>query len=286
MKRALLTHELGSIWHIGGQQEGKIWEFTQRDSAKWRDSRSHSSPDVGQWKETAVSHVQWLRWSLFRPLDSLAKTTRYIRVGARGSSDAYKERTEAKRKSLCCEKVSCRLICLSLPSPPLSWHPVAVCSDQWSRDRSPLLRAASPLQTLRQMTRCSTDGVAHGIICMRVHTHSLPRTQTPYVHAHLHTEIYTSSWDVLTFPLGLPEMSSPPAAANSPFQPLTLPGAGAVRWSTNDLCAFRLSRLLQSVHPSHISHCLCNYIPPHLLHGLSFWLHLCVQSSPSVPAPV
>lgn len=172
-----------------------------------------------------------------------------------------KERTEAKRKSLCCGKVSCRLICLSLPSPPLSWHPVAVCSDQWSRDRSPLLRAASPLQTLRQMTRCSTDGVAHGIICMRVHTHSLPRTQTPYVHAHLHTEIYTSSWDVLTFPLGLPEMSSPPAAANSPFQPLTLPGAGAVRWSTNDLCAFRLSRLLQSVHPSHISHCLCNYIP-------------------------
>lgn len=181
-----------------------------------------------------------------------------------------KERTEAKRKSLCCEKVSCRLICLSLPSPPLSWHPVAVCSDQWSRDRSPLLRAASPLQTLRQMTRCSTDGVAHGIICMRVHTHSLPRTQTPYVHAHLHTEIYTSSRDVLTFPLGLPEMSSPPAAANSPFQPLTLPGAGAVRWSTNDLCAFHLSRLLQSVHPSHISHCLCNYIPPHLLHGLSF----------------
>lgn len=100
MKRALLTHELGSIWHIGGQQEGTIGEFTQRDSAKWRDSRSHSSPDVGQWKETAVSHVQWLRWSLFRPLDSLAKTTRYIRVGARGSSDAYKRKNRGKEKKL------------------------------------------------------------------------------------------------------------------------------------------------------------------------------------------
>lgn len=95
------------------------------------------------------------------------------------------------------------------------------------------------------------------------YTHTLTPSHTDAVRArtHLHTEIYTSSWDVLTFPLGLPEMSSPPAAANSPFQPLTLPGAGAVRWSTNDLCAFRLSRLIQSVHPSHISHCLCNYIP-------------------------
>lgn len=103
-----------------------------------------------------------------------------------------KERTEAKRKSLCCGKVSCRLICLSLPSPPLSWHPVAVCSDQWSRDRSPLLRAASPLQTLRQMTRCSTDGVAHGIICMRVHTHTLTPSHTDAVRARTlaHRDIY------------------------------------------------------------------------------------------------
>lgn len=174
-----------------------------------------------------------------------------------------KNRSKEKKKK-CSEKVSCHLICLSLPSPPLSWHPVAVCSDQWSRDRSLLLRAASPLQTLRQMTRCSTDAVARRIYMhasTHTHSHTPSRTHTLYMHTRLHTEIYTSSWDVLTFPLGLPEMSSLPAAANSPFQPLTLPGAGAVRWSANDLCASVCPAFSNPSIPSHISHCLYNYIP-------------------------
>lgn len=56
---------------------------------------------------------------------------------------------DEKRIASCVGKISCHLICLSLASPPLSWHPVALCSDLWSRDRSLILRAASPLQTLR-----------------------------------------------------------------------------------------------------------------------------------------
>ncbi len=56
-------------------------------------------------------------------------------------------------------------------------------------------------------------------------------------HTHTYTQIYMSAWDVLTCPLGLSDMSSPPVAANSPFQPLTPPEAAALQWSTNDLSA-------------------------------------------------
>lgn len=42
--------------------------------------------------------------------------------------------------------------------PPLSWQLVAMHSDLWSSDRTLILRAASPLQVLRQMTRYGAGG--------------------------------------------------------------------------------------------------------------------------------
>lgn len=40
----------------------------------------------------------------------------------------------------------------------LSWQLVALHSDLWSSDRTLILRAASPLQVLRQMTRYGAGG--------------------------------------------------------------------------------------------------------------------------------
>lgn len=64
-----------------------------------------------------------------------------------------------------------------------------------------------------------------------------------------HTQSYMSAWDVLTRPLGLPEMSFPLAGANSPVQPLTQPGARALQWDTNDLSAPVYPSF--SIHHSH-----------------------------------
>lgn len=81
-----------------------------------------------------------------------------LSVSSLRKKESKKEKEEKKRKVACVGKVSCHVICLSLPSPPLTWHSDALCSDLWSRDRSLILRAASPLQRLRQMTLYSTVG--------------------------------------------------------------------------------------------------------------------------------
>lgn len=70
------------------------------------------------------------------------------------------------------------------------------------------------------MTRRSTGGEHTGLYACNTHTH---------------TQSNMCFWDVLTRLLGLSELSSPPAAANSPFQPQTLPEASAIQCSTNDL---------------------------------------------------
>lgn len=134
----------------------------------------------------------------------------------------------------CVAKVSCLPICLSLASPPLSWHRAALCSDLWRCDRSVFLRAASPLQTLQQMTRCMQGGYTHTRLYACKHTHAHTHTYM-YTYTPAYTQIYMGAWDVLTCPLGLPGMPSSLAAANSPFQPLTLPEAGLLQWRANDL---------------------------------------------------
>lgn len=74
-------------------------------------------------------------------------------------------------------------------------------------------RAASPLQTLRQMTRCNAGGGrTQGCVRMCTHTHGL-------------TLSFRRALGVSACPVALPEMTSPPTAANRPFQLLTLPGA-------------------------------------------------------------
>lgn len=164
---------------------------------------------VCQWTETAVSHVQWLRWSLFRPLDSLAKTTRYIRVGARGSSDAYKRKNRGKEKKLVLWK---GLVSSHLSVFALSSSLVASCRCVlWSVEP---WQEPAPQSCISTSNTEANDPLQHGRggtrDYMHASTHTLTPSHTDAVRARTlaHRDIYEflgclnfsfgSAWDVIS----------------------------------------------------------------------------------------